>query len=75
MLVCPVTSPAWSALFSFAGAVVTDAGGVLSHAAVVAREHGIPAVLGTAEATRTVRTGERVEVDGDAATVRLLDRP
>lgn len=74
VLVCPVTSPAWSVLFSLAGAVVTDAGGVLSHAAVVAREHGIPAVLGTAEATRTVRTGERVEVDGDAGTVRLVDR-
>lgn len=47
ILVCPITTPAWSVLFSQAGAIVTDGGGVLSHAAIIAREHGIPAVLGT----------------------------
>lgn len=73
MLVCPVTTPAWSALFGRIAAVVTDHGGALSHAAIVAREHGIPAVLGTGVATTTLRTGQRVRVDGTTGTVTVLD--
>ncbi len=69
VLVCPVTTPAWSPLFSLAGAVVSDGGGVLSHAAIVAREHGLPAVLGTHTATRSLRDGQLVTVDGGAGTV------
>ncbi len=71
VLVCPITSPAWSLLFAQAGAVVTDGGGVLAHAAVIAREHAIPAVLATGDATRRLRDGEIVTVDGTAGLVRV----
>jgi rifampicin phosphotransferase len=70
VLVCPITSPAWSLLFAQAGAVVTDGGGVLAHAAVIAREYGIPAVLATGDATRRLHDGEIVTVDGTAGLVR-----
>jgi pyruvate,water dikinase len=70
VLVCPITSPAWSLLFAQAGAVVTDGGGVLAHAAVIAREYAIPAVLATGDATRRLRDGEIVTVDGAAGLVR-----
>ena len=63
----------WTPLFATAAAVVTDAGGILSHCAVVAREYGIPAVVGTARATATIRDGQQVEVDGNAGLVRLLE--
>jgi pyruvate,water dikinase len=56
-----------------AAAVVTDVGGPLSHSSIVAREYGIPAVLGTGAATARIRTGQRVLVDGEAGTVTLLD--
>jgi pyruvate,water dikinase len=73
ILVAEFTAPPWTPLFATVSAVVTDAGGILSHCAVVAREYGIPAVVGTARATATIRDGQRVEVDGDAGLVRLLD--
>jgi rifampicin phosphotransferase len=69
VLVCPVTSPAWSPLLAQAGAVVTEGGGVLAHAAVIAREYAIPAVLATGDATRSLRDGEIVGVDGTAGLV------
>jgi rifampicin phosphotransferase len=69
VLVAPVTSPPWSVLFLQAGAVVTDGGGVLSHTAVIAREYGIPAVLATGEATRRLRDGDLVSVDGNTGVV------
>jgi pyruvate,water dikinase len=69
VLVCPITSPAWSVLFSQAGAVVTDGGGVLAHAAVIAREYGIPAVLATGDGTRQLTDGEVVTVDGTRGLV------
>lgn len=69
VLVCPTTSPAWSVLFGNASALVTDGGGAMSHAAIIAREHGIPAVLATGDATRRLRDGERVVVDGNTGTV------
>jgi phosphohistidine swiveling domain-containing protein len=72
VLVAPITTPAWTTLFVRAAAVVTDVGGPLSHSSIVAREYGIPAVLGTAVATARIRTGQRVTVDGDAGTVTLL---
>ena len=71
VLVCPITSPAWSLLFAQAGAVVTDGGGVLAHAAVIAREYAIPAVLATGDATRRLRDGEIVTVDGTAGLLRI----
>ena len=69
VLVCPITSPAWSVLFGQARAVVTDGGGVLAHSAVIAREYGIPAVLATKNATRKLRDGVVVTVDGTAGVV------
>ncbi|HEU4494359.1 MAG TPA: PEP/pyruvate-binding domain-containing protein [Rubrobacteraceae bacterium] len=73
VLVAGITTPAWTPLFALASAVVTDVGGPLSHGSIVAREYGIPAVLGTGVATRRIRSGHTVRVDGDAGTVTLLD--
>jgi pyruvate,water dikinase len=69
VLVCPITSPAWSVLFTQAGALITDGGGLLAHAAVIAREYGIPAVLATGDATRRLHDGDAVTVDGTAGVV------
>jgi rifampicin phosphotransferase len=73
VLVAGITTPAWTTLFAMASAVVTDVGGPLSHSSIVAREYGIPAVLGTAVATRRIRSGQSILVDGSAGTVTLLD--
>jgi pyruvate,water dikinase len=70
--VTPTTTPAWSALFGSIGAIVTDSGGILSHCAVVAREYGIPAVVGTALATGLLQEGQWIEVDGTRGVVRIL---
>ncbi len=72
ILVAPATLPSWTPFFAVAAAVVTGVGGVLCHAAVVAREYGIPAVVGVRGATNAIRDGQTVEVDGDAGVVRLL---
>jgi len=72
VLVAETTAPPWTPLFATAAAVVTDTGGILSHCAVVAREYRIPAVVGAAMATATIRDGQTVEVDGDAGIVRVL---
>lgn len=72
VLVARTTAPPWTPLFATVAAVVTDAGGVLSHCAIVAREYRIPAVLGTGVATRAIPDGALVEVDGTAGTVRVL---
>ena len=71
VLVCPVTSPVWSVLFPSVAALVTDAGGALSHPAIIAREFGIPAVVATRNATALLRDGQIVVVDGTAGTVRI----
>ncbi|WP_458779358.1 PEP/pyruvate-binding domain-containing protein [Arthrobacter sp. D3-16] len=71
VLVARVTTPAWTSLFAMASAVVTDVGGPLSHSSIVAREYGIPAVLGTGVATQRLATGQQVLVDGDAGTVTI----
>ena len=64
--------PAWTPLFGVACAIVVETGGVLSHAAVTAREYGIPAVLGVVNATTTIRDGQLLEVSGSEGRVRLL---
>ncbi|MEU7827997.1 PEP/pyruvate-binding domain-containing protein [Nonomuraea sp. NPDC049129] len=69
VLVCPYTNPSWTPLFQRAAAVVVDTGSAASHAAIVAREYGIPAVMGTAGGTSTLVDGQVVTVDGDAGTV------
>jgi pyruvate,water dikinase len=70
ILVCPYTNPSWTPLFQRAAAVVVDMGGLGSHAAIVAREYGIPAVMGTGTGTRILAEGQPVIVDGSAGTVR-----
>jgi phosphohistidine swiveling domain-containing protein len=69
VLVCPVTSPVWSVLFSRIGGLVTETGGILSHPAIIAREYAIPAVVATGNATSILRDGQQVTVDGDAGIV------
>ncbi|MEV4099308.1 PEP/pyruvate-binding domain-containing protein [Nonomuraea sp. NPDC049649] len=69
ILVCPYTDPAWTPLLRIAAGVVTETGGVLSHAAIVAREYGIPAVLGVRGAMDGLRDGALITVDGNAGTV------
>ncbi|WP_049561302.1 PEP/pyruvate-binding domain-containing protein [Nonomuraea sp. SBT364] len=69
VLVCPYTNPSWTPLFQRAAAVVVDAGGSASHAAIVAREYGIPAVMGTGDGTAVLADGRLVTVDGDAGLV------
>jgi pyruvate,water dikinase len=72
ILVCPTTTPAWTPLFAQALGLVTDIGGILAHGSIVAREYGIPAVLGTGNGTQRIVTGQRITVDGDAGTVTIL---
>ncbi|MBO3130380.1 PEP/pyruvate-binding domain-containing protein [Dermatophilus congolensis] len=74
VLVCQYTDPSWTPLFALASAVVADTGGRLSHAAIVAREYGIPAVMGAGNATTTLRDDDVVTVDGSSGTVALAER-
>jgi pyruvate, water dikinase len=73
ILVTGSTSPAWAPIFSKIKATVTDIGGVMSHAAIVCREYGLPAVVGTGRATSQIRTGQTIRVDGTAGIVTILD--
>lgn len=73
VLVCRTTEPAWTPLFGIVAAVVTEIGGLLSHAAIVAREQGIPAVLAVPDATTVLPEGAMVHVDGDTGRVTLTD--
>jgi pyruvate,water dikinase len=72
VLVATVTSPAWVPIFSKIGAAVTDIGGIMSHAAIVAREYGMPAVVGTGNATARIKTGDRIRVDGGEGVVTIV---
>ena len=71
VLVCPFTAPSWMPVFTTAGAIVTNQGGVLSHAAIEAREYGVPCVTGTEKGTERIPDGATVTVDGLAGTVRI----
>ena len=73
ILVAPVTAPSWGPVFGKISATVTDIGGMMSHAAIVCREYGLPAVTGTGSASQRITTGMRLRVDGSAGTVELLD--
>lgn len=73
VVVCPTTTPSWTIIFQRACAIVTDGGSALCHAAIVAREHGIPAVVATGNGTQRLRNGQRVLVDGNRGTVSLVD--
>jgi phosphohistidine swiveling domain-containing protein len=72
ILVCQMTNPAWQVLYGKIIAVVTDAGGTVSHPAVLAREYGIPAVVGTSTGTFDIKSGDRLRVDGTAGVVEIL---
>jgi len=72
ILICQMTNPAWVVLFTKIAGLVTDAGGAVSHPAVVAREFGIPAVVGTSNATERIKTGDRVRVNGATGVVEIL---
>ncbi len=69
ILVSPSTDPGWTPLFLTAGGLVMEMGGAMSHGAVVAREYGIPAVVGVPDATERIATGQRITVDGSAGTI------
>ena len=73
VLVCPITSPVWSMVFPAIGALVCNAGGPLSHPAIIAREFAIPAVVGTKSGTTELVDGLLVSVDGDNGTVTTLE--
>ena len=75
ILVCPLTTPAWTQLFPHAKGLVTDIGSILAHGSIVAREYGIPAVLGVGDATQRIKSGQTIVVDGDRGTVTILDTP
>jgi pyruvate,water dikinase len=72
ILVCRMTNPAWVVLFTKVSGLVTDAGGTVSHPAVVSREFGIPAVVGASDATQKIKTGDRVRVNGSSGVVEIL---
>jgi phosphohistidine swiveling domain-containing protein len=74
ILVAPTTDPSWSSIMFISAALVVDIGGALSHASMVARELGIPAVVNTVNGTQRLKTGDRVRVDGRRGTVELLER-
>jgi len=73
ILVAPLTAPSWAPIFGKIKATVTDTGGMMSHAAIVCREYGLPAVTGTGFATSTIKTGQRIRVDGSNGKVTILD--
>ncbi|GIJ72876.1 PEP-utilizing enzyme [Virgisporangium ochraceum] len=73
ILVAPITAPSWTPVFARIKGAVSDIGGIMCHAAIVSREYGLPAVVGTGSATATIRTGQRVRVDGNVGVVTILD--
>jgi pyruvate,water dikinase len=73
ILVCPATDPGWTPLFLAAGGLVMEVGGLMTHGSVVAREYGIPAVVGVHDATTRLQTGQRIRVDGSTGQIVLLD--
>ncbi len=75
VLVCPFTDPGWTPVLDRVAGVVTETGGLLSHAAVICREYGIPAVLDVRGATRRIRDGQRIRIDGGRGTVQIIVEP
>ncbi len=72
ILVCPGTDPAWTPLFLAAGGLITEVGGLMTHGSVVAREYGIPAVVGVHQATNRLQTGQRIRLDGSNGQITLM---
>ena len=72
ILVCPITAPGWAPIFTKIKAAVSDIGGIMCHAAIVSREYGLPAVVGTGFGTKLIKTGQRIRVDGNTGNVTIL---
>ena len=73
ILVSPLTTPAWTQLFANAVGLVTDVGSILAHGSIVAREYGIPAVLGVGDGTKRIKHGQTITVEGDSGIVTIQD--
>lgn len=73
ILVCRITAPSWAPVFQRIGAAVSDVGGLMAHTAIISREYGLPAVVGTGYASAVIKTGDTVEVDGDKGIVRVVE--
>ncbi|MDE3077715.1 MAG: PEP-utilizing protein mobile subunit, partial [Chloroflexota bacterium] len=73
ILICPITAPSWAPIFTRIKAAVSDIGGIMCHAAIVSREYGLPAVVGTGFGTKKITTGQRIRVDGNTGTVTILE--
>ena len=73
ILVCRITAPSWAPVFQRIAAAVSDVGGMMAHTAIISREYGLPAVVGTGFATVSIRTGDLIEVDGYEGTVRIIE--
>jgi pyruvate,water dikinase len=73
ILVCPGTDPAWTPLFMVAGGLITEVGGMMTHGSVVAREYGIPAVVGVTHATLRLQTGQRIRLNGSTGEITVLE--
>ena len=73
ILVCPATDPSWTPLFLVAGGLVMEVGGLMTHGSVVAREYGIPAVVGVRDATTRLTTGQKIRVDGESGVISLIE--
>ncbi|HEX7433196.1 MAG TPA: PEP-utilizing enzyme [Anaerolineaceae bacterium] len=73
IMVCPGTDPSWTPLFLSAGGLILETGGMMTHGAVVAREYGIPAIVGVDQATRRLVTGQTIQMDGSTGQIVILD--
>jgi pyruvate,water dikinase len=73
ILVCPGTDPAWTPLFLAAGGLIMELGGMMTHGAIVAREYGIPAVVGVHQATTALKTGQRIKLNGSSGEIFLAN--
>jgi phosphoenolpyruvate synthase/pyruvate phosphate dikinase len=73
ILIAPFTDPGWTPLFINAAGLVMEVGGQLTHGTIVAREYGIPAVVGVSEATKKIKTGQKIRVDGNAGFVMIIE--
>jgi pyruvate,water dikinase len=73
VLICPITAPSWAPVFTKISAAVSDIGGIMAHAAIVSREYGLPAVVGTGFGTKSIKTGQMVRVDGSRGVVTIVE--
>ncbi|MBN9622913.1 MAG: PEP-utilizing protein mobile subunit, partial [Actinobacteria bacterium] len=73
VLICPITAPSWAPVFTKISAAVSDIGGIMAHAAIVSREYGLPAVVGTGFGTKAIKTGQLVKVDGSKGVVTVIE--